>query len=493
MKDRYLKITKTIICILIITVVALTFISKSFENDIFFDLKTGESILKYGIDFKDHFSFIPDLTYIYHHWLYDLIILKIYSIGKFDALFLFFTALFAIFGIAVYYVNTKRNNNIISLIIAILTMYISSHAFMTRVQSVTYTLLFLEIYFLEKLYKEGKVKYSIYLILMAVLTVNIHMPIWIVYIIFTVPYLIETLLHLLSKKIKLKNLKIEKPKNSKLIINTILSLLLTGLISPLKLYPYTFITGVLNNNSYQIINEMKRTVLYYQKWELLIIIIILVSSYLKILKFNIRDYLLTLGLFLLSLMSLRNTAFFLTIIPTLYIKNINIKKIEFKKITNRIDFKVINTFTLIILAGLNIFLINELLNLKNNYNIEIDYPDKSVKYIKENLDYKNIKLYNEFDFGSYLEYYDIPVFIDSRAEVYMEKFNKKSDIMSDYNKVDDYAEYEKVFKKYEFDYALVYKKTNIYKYLKNNDNYEIIFKETNREETPYILFKKKEL
>ena len=36
-----------------------------------------------------------------------------------------------------------------------------------------------------------------------------------------------------------------------------------------------------------------------------------------------------------------------------------------------------------------------------DYDIPKDYPVQTVKYIKENLDYKNVKIFNEFNFGSY--------------------------------------------------------------------------------------------
>src|SRR5699024_8643402 len=51
------------------------------------------------------------------------------------------------------------------------------------------------------------------------------------------------------------------------------------------------------------------------------------------------------------------------------------------------------------------------------------YPVEASKYIKENLDIENIRLYNEYNYGSYLLYEGIPVFIDSRADLYTPEFN----------------------------------------------------------------------
>ena len=53
------------------------------------------------------------------------------------------------------------------------------------------------------------------------------------------------------------------------------------------------------------------------------------------------------------------------------------------------------------------------------------YPVEASTWILENLDVKEIKLYNEYNYGSYLLYRGIPVFIDSRADLYAPEFNGK--------------------------------------------------------------------
>ena len=75
------------------------------------------------------------------------------------------------------------------------------------------------------------------------------------------------------------------------------------------------------------------------------------------------------------------------------------------------------------------------------------------------MDYKNIKLFNDYNYGSYLLFEDIPVFIDSRCDLYTPEFNgtynKNSkkfvgrDIFSDFLNVSQIATwYDNVFKEY---------------------------------------------
>ena len=62
-------------------------VEKTFQNDTFYTIKVGEIISKYGVDMKDHFSFIPNLAYTYPHALYDLMIYYIYSLFGYTGIY----------------------------------------------------------------------------------------------------------------------------------------------------------------------------------------------------------------------------------------------------------------------------------------------------------------------------------------------------------------------------------------------------------------------
>lgn len=91
-----------IIPVLIIFIFTLVCSKTICENDLFFDIKTGESILKYGFDFKDYFSWIPNLNYLYLHWLYDILIFYIYKFFNFNGLFILIYLIYFLFGIIFY-------------------------------------------------------------------------------------------------------------------------------------------------------------------------------------------------------------------------------------------------------------------------------------------------------------------------------------------------------------------------------------------------------
>ena len=52
------------------------------------------------------------------------------------------------------------------------------------------------------------------------------------------------------------------------------------------------------------------------------------------------------------------------------------------------------------------------------YVDESAYPVQACDYILENIDLGKAKFYNEYNYGSYMIFRGIPVFIDSRADLY---------------------------------------------------------------------------
>ena len=144
-----------IVSILIILMICVAFTSRTFQNDTFYTIKVGESIVKNGIDMKDHFS-IHKLDYTYPHWLYDVITYKIYKLGGFQGLYQTTILIFMIIGIIFYFANIKKNKSyFISLLFSILAMIMLARFITTRAQLITYLLFLIEIILIENLLKEG--------------------------------------------------------------------------------------------------------------------------------------------------------------------------------------------------------------------------------------------------------------------------------------------------------------------------------------------------
>lgn len=93
-------------------------------------------------------------------------------------------------------------------------------------------------------------------------------------------------------------------------------------------------------------------------------------------------------------------------------------------------------------------------------------------YIEENnIPKEDIHLYNEYNFGSYLLFEGIPVFIDSRAEPYSPEFNRGVTVFDDYMDMLSYEiTYTELFEKYDVNYAICYQDSLENAYMKEDEN-----------------------
>ena len=84
-------------------------------------------------------------------------------------------------------------------------------------------------------------------------------------------------------------------------------------------------------------------------------------------------------------------------------------------------------------------------------------------YILNNIDLKTARFYNEYNYGSYLLFRGIPVFIDSRADLYAPEFSgKEDDIFMDFIDTSSIGKfYDETFDKYNMTHVITYKNSKI--------------------------------
>ena len=154
---------------------------------------------------------------------------------------------------------------------------------------------------------------------------------------------------------------------------------------------------------------------------------------------------------------------------------------------NKYDTNAINQLNSLITSNVVVFFILSFCLIyaiyKISINIDIEfisskkYPVNATEYILNNVDYKNMRIYNDYNVGSYLMLNNIPVFIDSRLDVYCSEFNN-TDIFKDYiNITYDNQYYDEIFKKYDFTHILLKNDEKVLKYIKKDTNYSIIYED----------------
>lgn len=500
---KYKKRFFVILAIILIGVFCISLTPKTLQNDTFYTIKIGEHIIENGeIDMLDPFSWHENLEYTYPHWLYDVIIYLIYSIGGMTGIYISTCCFSIILGASIFLVNKKiAKNEIISFVITLLSMYLLKDYIAARAQLVTFILFIIEIYCIERLVDSKEKKYMIGLIILSVLIANLHVAVWPFTFVLYLPYIAEYIMAVIEEKIAKKygkepsnngKITITKKDGTKLLIITLIICIFTGFLTPLGTVPYTYLIKTMQGNTTQNINEHQPLVLIND-----IDMICLIIAYIALLlfsknKISLTDLLMLSGLTLLTFFSKRQ-ATMLILIGSIILNKLIVECFVNNNI-NILSDKIIDG----VMSKFGIFMITSIVlimsiifikpKLDDEYIDKSSYPvemsDFILEYFEESgKDISQMRLYNEYNYGSYLLFRGIPVFIDSRADLYAPEFNEGVDVFTDFIQSSNISTYfGKIFDKYDITHVILYKNSKInmiiretklkgYKLLKQDKNF----------------------
>ena len=489
-KEKNNKFKYGVIIWLLIFTIGL--VTKVLQNDTFYTIKIGKLIIEHGIDMMDHFSIHTGLAYTYPHWLYDVFIYLIYNLFGYTGLYISSITFMFIILLLVFKTNYKiTNNNFISTFATFICALALSGFITARAQTVTFILFVLEIYFIESFLKNGKQRNLIGLLLISLIICNIHVAVWAFYYILFLPYLAEYVIAWIVGKIKLKKeyklvsflkkkLVIEKNKNIKYLFIIMIASLLTGLLTPIGDTPYTYLIKTMMGNSQKYIQEHQMISWINSPFTIIIAgETIFLALFARI---KLRDLFMICGLSLMSVLSVRHISLLALIGTICFARTFNLffEYYNFSlgdKVISFICKKKRYIYCYILVIIFSSFMLY--IHLQKDFIDKEMYPVAAVKYIKENIDIDNMRIYNDYNFGSYLLLNDIPIFIDSRADLYTKQFSG-----FDYDIFDDYefmvGNYQERFEFYKITHALIYKKDNaMYVMLSNDKDYKLLYDDDN--------------
>lgn len=507
---------------------------KGLQNDTFYTIKVGEYIAQNGIGnlTTDPFSW-HELPYTFPHWLYDLSIFGIYSLGGMTGIYISTIILTCILGLSIYFTSNKISKNApVSALITFIAMYLLQPYLAARAQLVTFSLMVLTIYLIEKFLENAKKRYAVGLVALSLLIVNLHMAVWPFFFVLFIPYFFEYVVSLniftfdlilkakilwqryrakdgyekriaeLKEKIeqnKQKRAEIQKNPykirvtrndNIKKLFWVVVICACMGIFTPTGVTtPYTYLYKTMSGNTMQVINEhLPLDLASNQDFVAFFVMFIVVLTFIDI-KIDLKHLCYYLGILYLALNARRQVSMFLVICTPILAKLIGE---IFEKYAPKLQedlIKIITNFygkvifaTIVIIISIQEFKPK----LNEQYYTNQDYPIYAAEWIKENLDYKNIKLFNEYNYGSYLIYEGIPVMIDSRCDLYTPQYNTKTgnpadgqDIFMDVQNVaTGDAKYNEVFDQYGITHVITYSDSSLNKKLKSNSDYKKIYPTT---------------
>ena len=436
-----------------------------------------------GYDNVDHLTWHENLGFYKLRWAFDVAIAFIYNTFGFAGIYAFVVIIASLTVLSLFNILLKQKNNIVlSFIATVISMLLmtSNWSFTARGQIISYLLLLLEIYFIEKMISTKQKRYYIIFLVISALIVNFHASVWYMTIILVLPYLAEAIMHKIMKNKNLEKSKIIlEPISIKMLIIAILCLVLGSFISPIGTYTYTYMFKVIGGISSTFISELQQTDIISSIGMILGLIVIDILMLATKSKMKLSDILLFFGLYFMAILARRNQAFLYLIgtIPVVRLITNFFETYDTENILEKLNnfFSknwVLGCTTIVIVIGLSS---NMVTRIREKYVNEKKYPVEAVNFIKENLDYINLRIYNSFNYGSYLELSGIPAFVDSRSEIFTEEFNNVT-ILKDWLETSrGNVNYNDTFAKYEIDYAIVEDKEIINTYISADENYEKVF------------------
>lgn len=541
-KKKNIRFHTMAVILIIIFCAAITPVT--LQNDTFYTIKIGEYILENGITMQEPFSWHENLEYTFPHWAYDVLTYLVYSIGGMTGIYVATIILASVLGISIYFVSNKLvKNKLIALILTITALYLLKPYICARAQLVTFVLFIFTIYFIEKFLETKKIRYAIGLIIIPFLIANLHLATFYFYFILYLPYIAEyacfvlaysaviisgSVVEKIKKKIvkqgeteelhaklekaeaKYKRLKekqdkrIENPykirmifsANVKWLLVIFVIALLTGFLTPLGTTPYTYLIKTMQGISTKNISEHLPTVLAQSKELLIVLLMYLGTLTFTKVKIRLSDLFMLAGLTLLALYT-RRQASMLFLIGTVVLGRLvkELACIYCEKFLQKLEDKSSSILGITIISALviifSIFQYKPKIN--NKYVDENSYPVQAAEWINENLDVSKMKLYNEYNFGSYLIYRNIPVFVDSRCDLYMPEFNENVFVFSDFLNISsmNFKDVEEKIEKYGFTHFITSSGSRFKLYLDDHpEKYKEIYPTGDIEDTNFTIYER---
>ena len=475
------------------------------------------------------------------------------GIGGFTAIYILTVLLAITLGLVIYMVCVKiSKHNIASFLITMGIMYMLKNFITARAQLVTFILFALTVLFIEEFLSSKKKRYAIGLIIISILIANLHVAVWPFYFVLYLPYIAQYIIALISKsklgyrinkkykELKLKKLEkakqnnktiknldkkienvkqqlidieksqekseekaekrrknpykviIEKQDAVKWLILIMVICAFTGLLTPLGDTPYTYLFKTMEGNTMDNISEHQPLTLINNIEMMICIILVLALLTFTDTKIKLSDLFMLGGLLYLSFMSRRQVSLFdiiggiifARIVASFFDKYDAGGEEKLLKSINTIYGKAI-TILVVILISFNILKPK----LDDKFVDENTYPVQASDYIINNIDLSSMRIYNEYNYGSYLLFRGIPVFVDSRADLYTPQFNGVKqedgdydgrDIFSDYINTSNIGTYyEDKFEKYDITHVLIRKNSKLNMFVSRDDNYVELYSDNN--------------
>lgn len=445
-----------VVFILCFSLFALFFVQV--ENDYFWHVKAGEFMFHNHLLKKDVFSWLAyHHKWISHEWLFELFLYTLKLLFPKTHLLVYCFLSLSILLLTLFFVNKEKYLKNIPFTLLWIAMSMILFPFLCgRPSILSFSLFSLTIFLLYDNYHKEDSKRIYFLPFIAIIWANIHGGSSNLVYLFCFLFYICSFFNFDFKKIYSNS--IDKKKRRRYLIVMFLSMLCINLNLhgfDMFIYPYQNmmdITMLYAISEWQPTNLNDMTHYFYIVLVLLIFCILIFSRK----KINFLDIILFFFSIYLGVKSIRFWPYTYIIMSYVVFDYISLHKID-------------SGTNLVLLFSSFCFLLIFVFNVPNIFSaVKKNYVSSSmIETIKQK---KPKRLYNDYNIGGELLYNDILVFIDGRADLY------SSLNLKDYLLINSTSgNYLSLINKYNFDYFIVEKESDIDYYLSYNDSYQVVF------------------
>ena len=430
-------------------------------DDVWFLLAHGRYVIHNGFPHTDFLSMHEGLHFVMQQWGFSTLLYFIYQhFGSIGVLFLtlFFNGLIVYFLYRICMIISSNNQYYSCLIASVIDLLLELNFILPRPQIISILLFVVALYLLERFHNIDKDKSIYYLPVISILLVNCHASMWLMLFIICLPYLVEYCFL--------------RDKKEFILFSIMICSFVVGFLNP---YGWEAMTYSLHSYGIPVFNQLIREMhafslkgdsfLVFSSSLIIVVIVTEIIFFIKnYKKYPIHYYFLFLGFSFMAILNLRNISFLL--IGTIPFIIYGFSKRE------KVDISLLGIIIpIVIIIGIFCFK-----NYQGFYTLRDPIRENIVSYL-DNHTSKNSKIFTYFNDGPYLEYYGYPVYIDTRAEVFLKKNNHKEDIFLEYYDVlIGKMDYDKFIQKYQFDYYVVHEGDLLYQYLIDND-YKVVYQD----------------
>ena len=416
------------------------------DNDFWFVINHGRYLLSSGFTNIEPFTVHEGLAFSFEKWLTCIVFYKIHDWFGVWGMYFFMLALFAVI-IWLFYkgcVLFSGGNRNVSLIITCVCMCFLGWSYVrTRPQLFSYIFMLSEVICLEKYARSGNVRKLWPLPLLAFLYMQFHSTMLPIFYILMLPYLCDLA--------GVRALGISGGRYRKLPILIFMGLsMLTPLINPYGVRSFIYLFNSLNDGGLlSTINEVKRSTaqdLFGCCAPVIVMqVLYIISRLSRRERFPLRFFFMLCGTFAMALYAVRNNAFFLLMGGLICAWELKYFNLSYGFAA---PLKKIAAVAAVVVALFTCMGPYDIMRSTYAWKVIDDFcalhPDTDVR------------MYTDFNCGSYAEWKGFRCYADPRAEVFLKSVNGKEDILAEiWDTMHGKAGVTELQEKYNFDYWLV--------------------------------------